>query len=201
MLNLEKLNFKQSPSGFPMLEPCDSDCTRYIGFNYALTAAKRAPIEDVGIHFFLDDYQFERVWTAPERYVGLIRRFHCAMTPDFSLYTDMPEILQKYNHYRKQWIGAYWQAHCIDVIPTVSWSDKSSFLWCFEGIPSNGIVAVSSVGTQKGRESKMKFLTGYEKMMEALNPRTIVFYGSIPDECSGNIVKIGCFQDRFGGGK
>lgn len=33
-----------------------------IGFNYAKTHRDK----NVGIHFFLDDYQFERVWRRPE---------------------------------------------------------------------------------------------------------------------------------------
>ena len=34
-----------------MLEPCDSDCTRYIGFNYALTAAMQKVIQ---LHYMMD---------------------------------------------------------------------------------------------------------------------------------------------------
>lgn len=37
----------------------------WIGFNYAASTARRA---GKGVHFFLDDYQFERVWNNPDRY-------------------------------------------------------------------------------------------------------------------------------------
>ena len=37
-----------------------------IGFNYAKTSKDK----NVGVHFFIDDYQFERVWNAPEKYIS-----------------------------------------------------------------------------------------------------------------------------------
>lgn len=36
---------------------------KMIGFNYAMTATDF----DTGIHFFVDDYQFERLWNSPEQ--------------------------------------------------------------------------------------------------------------------------------------
>lgn len=35
--------------------------SRLIGFNYALRTRRR----NAGVHFFIDDYQFERVWRQP----------------------------------------------------------------------------------------------------------------------------------------
>ena len=40
------------------------------------------------------------------------------------------------------------------------------------------------------KERKKLFLEGYNEMMSRLQPETIIFYGMIPDECQGNIVKI-----------
>lgn len=197
LLNMEKIACEISSHGFPKLRTCETDCSEFVGFNYMMNTNRDT--EHVGIHFFIDDYQFERVWRSPERYMQSMRKFMCAMTPDFSLYVDMPEPLQMFNHYRKQWVGAYWQANLLDVIPTVSWSDAKSFSWCFEGIPKYSQVAISSVGTQRSTETKRLFLRGYEKMMEILNPTKILFYGKVPNECTGNIIRLESFQERFGG--
>lgn len=72
-----------------------------------------------------------------------------------------------------------------------------SFAWCFDGEPIGGGVAVSSIGTQNSRECKKLFLAGYNEMVKRLEPETIIFYGSVPDECKGNIVEVKAFQDRF----
>lgn len=82
---------------------------------------------DCGIHFFLDDYQFMRLWNNPERYIDLLKKFNCVLSPDFSLYADYPTALQIYNHYRKHWLAACWQMYGIEVIPTICWSNEKSF--------------------------------------------------------------------------
>ena len=179
----------------PQLAPIDYDggC-EFIGFNYAATAKKR---DQKGIHFFLDDYQFNRVWFNADRYVELLQQFRYVMTPDFSMYTDFPKAIQIYNHYRKHWIGAYLQAAGVDVIATVSWSTEDSFTWCFDGEPEGGTVAVSSVGCMKGKRQRDLFIAGYKEMVSRLYPDKIIFYGDIPRECTGNIVRIRAFQDKF----
>lgn len=166
----------------------------FIGFNYAATAKDRA---EKAVHFFLDDYQFFRVWNRPRDYINTLSQFACVLSPDFSLYTDFPVAMQIYNHYRKHWLGAYWQSFGIKVIPTICWSDERSFEWCFDGEPAGGVVAVSSVGTQNSRAAKAAFLRGYEAMCERLCPSKIIFYSSVPDECRGNIIHIKSFQDKF----
>lgn len=85
----------------------------------------------------------------------------------------------------------------IKVIPTISWSDKSSFEWCFDGEPIGGTVAVSSVGTQNNKTAKELFINGYNEMMKRLEPETVIFYGTIPQECYGNIVRVKAFQEKF----
>ena len=41
-------------------------------FNYALSN-KSQNREKIGIDFFVDDYQFERVWNNPERYLKFLK--------------------------------------------------------------------------------------------------------------------------------
>lgn len=182
----------------PQLEPMhfEGNCN-FIGFNFAASTKDR---ENKGIHFFIDDYQFNRLWTNIDRYVDMLSKFRYVMTPDFSTYTDFPKAIQIYNHYRKHWVGAYLQEYGINVIPTISWSTPDSFEWCFDGEPTHSTVAVSSVGATNSRVKQELFLAGYNAMMERLHPKTVLFYGKVPEECRGNIVKIPAFQERLGKG-
>lgn len=109
------------------------------------------------------------------------------MSPDFSLFTDYPVAVQIYNHWRKHLLGAYWQRLGMTVIPSICWSDESSFAWCFDGEPVGGIVAVSSVGAQKSPATRKLFLCGYREMMRRLRPEKILFFGDVPDGCEGNL--------------
>ena len=176
-----------------------------IGFNFA---AKYKHPERVGIHFFLKDYQFSRLWTSPDMYTGMLRRFRFVCTPDFSMYTDFPLALQINSHYRKHWLGAYWQSKGITVIPTICWSDERSFEWCFDGEPEKSTVAISSVGTQLNERSKRLFLLGYQQMMSRLQPKMVLFHGRIPDEISTKmaamygengpkLVPVAAYQERL----
>ena len=132
------------PYGIPSLEPVTLDGTfPFIPFNCAKTSTVRAGL---GVHFFIDDYLFERVWHDPDRYAQMLSDFRVVMSPDFSLFTDYPVAVQIYNHWRKHLLGAYWQRLGMTVIPSICWSDESSFAWCFDGEPVGGTVAVSSVG-------------------------------------------------------
>lgn len=143
--NYENLNKGIFPGAgrfdIPILRPELTTAENWISFNYAKGCEE--PSEH-GVHFFVDDYQFNRIWAHPDNYLGMMARFDTVCTPDFSTYTDFPRIIQIYNHYRKHWLGAYWQAHGIKVIPTISWSTPDSFAWCFDGEPVGGAVAVST---------------------------------------------------------
>ena len=167
----------------------------WISFNYAKGCEEP---DQHGIHFFIDDYQFMRLWTNPDAYLDMLRKFQAVCTPDFSTYTDFPKAVQIYNHYRKHWLGAYWQENRIKVIPTISWSDEDSFSWCFDGEPVGGMVAVSSVGTQGNSRAAQLFKAGYEEMKRRLEPECIVMYGTVP-ECAqhDNIIPVKAFQTKW----
>lgn len=187
--NLEKARFPRvGEFGIPEIMPeTKYPGGEFIGVNYAMTAKDPA---GKNVHFFVDDYQFQRFWNQPDRYVKILERFSAVCSPDFSLYTKMPKALQIYNHYRKHWLAAYWQNCGITVYPTIGWSDEESFGWCFDGEPKGGIVAVSSVGTQKTEAEKKLFLKGYDEMMKRLEPKWVIFHGLCPRECDWNTIKI-----------
>lgn len=187
--NLDKFNF--SGVGKYEIPQIDQE-TKYpggefVGMNYALT--EKFPESKI-MHCFVDDYQFIRYWNNPDKYLPVLSKFSAVCSPDFSTYTDMPLAMQIYNHYRKHWLAAYWQLNGITVYPTISWSDEKSYDWCFDGEPVGGVVAVSSVGTQKNKESKRLFLLGYEEMMKRLDPAWVIFYGIVPEECDWNVIRV-----------
>jgi len=187
--NMDKARFDGAGKyDIPRILPVNvEEPVEMIGFNYA---GKHRHPEQVGVHFFLKDYQFSRLWTSPDIYLEMLRRFRFVCTPDFSMFTDFPLALQINSHYRKHWLGAYWQSKGITVIPTICWSDERSFDWCFDGEPSRSTVTVSSVGTQLNQEAKRLFLLGFEQMMRRLEPETVLFHGRIPAEISSIIASM-----------
>jgi len=182
--------------GIPQLRPVhECDVKQWISFNYAKGCEEP---EDHGVHFFIDDYQFMRVWSNPDVYTKMMRKFKAVLTPDFSTYTDFPKAIQLYNHYRKHWVGAYWQMNGVYAIPTISWAGPDSYTWCFDGEPVGGIVAVSTVGTQINPYATRYFVQGYPEMMKRLKPEKVIVYGAyIPDGCEGDIIQVAPFQQKW----
>lgn len=194
--NLDKMQFPGIPPyGIPEIKPENIDIRHleWIPFNYAKTANDRI---NKGIHFYLDDYQFIRLWNRPNEYIPLLSEFGAVCTPDFSQYSDMPVAMRIYNHYRKHWLGAYWQIKGIHVIQTICWSTPDSFDYCLDGEPRNSIVSISSVGTQAYPETREAFAFGCRRALEALNPSEILWYGKCPEEFDWNVVRIRPHQDE-----
>lgn len=130
------------------------------------------------IHFYMEDYLFNSVWNMPDKMMQKLEGFTGVIGPDFSTFRDTPYPVQMWNHYRRQWCSAYWQANGLTVIPNIRWSDEGSYEWCFDGIPKNAVVAVSMVGCTREKIAERLFLSGYEKMLEVLEPKKILLVAS-----------------------
>ena len=181
----------------PIIKACNYVPTDLIGFNYVKSTDKT----DCGVHFFIDDYQFERVWNSPDENIELLRKFQCVLTPDWSLYMDMPMALKVWNVYRQRLIGQIFQDSGLTVIPTLSWAEPETYNFCFDGIEQGGTVAVSTVGVMKSESAKAIWADGMGEAMKRLKPKNIICYGSKIDfDFSG--VKVIYFKSRqFGEGR
>lgn len=160
--------------------------SKLIGFNYAKTSKEK----NVGIHFYLDDYQFERLWNKPEDYVDILKQYECILSPDFSLYMDMPMPMKIWNIYRSRLIGQYYQNQGIKVIPTLSWAELETFQFCFEGIPKGSIVSISTIGVKRNKGALNIWKQGVDKLIKRIKPSTILIYGGKLDYDYGDIEVI-----------
>ena len=170
--------------GFPLLDGNFNETPRkMIPFNMA----KGHPDDEACVHFFIDDYQFERVWRSPRRYAELLKPFRCVCSPDFSLYVDMPLAMKIWNVYRSRTLGAYWQKTGLNVVPTLQWAEPRTFDFCFQGIKRGSTVAVSTLGAAKVRISRQIWIAGMREAIRQLQPSTILLYGSPIDFDFGNV--------------
>ena len=175
-LNLGLFEFVENctKDGYPMMAKCSWQPEALIGFNYCRTTKTY----DTGVHFFIDDYQFLRCWTRPHDQLPILAKFQGVLTPDFSLYRDMPLPLQKYNHYRQQLLGCFWQSQGMNVIPTISWSDKRSYKWCFQGMPQGGTHATTTIGVVRDKHTQNYWKAGLEAYLDRLQPDKLVIVGT-----------------------
>lgn len=137
-----------------------------------------------GVHFFLDDYHFERAYKNPRKYIANLSKFAFVLTPDFSLYAERPMPIQINEVFKSRWCGSCWQRDGLTVIPAVSWGLPPTFDFCFEGIEEKSTVAISTVGCGN---YKAEFMAGYNEMMNLLRPEHILCFGKPFDSMVGNI--------------
>lgn len=157
----------------PILKKCNHIPKDLISFNYAKTSTEY----DKGIHFYIDDYQFERVWNNPHEYMDILKKFDCCLTPDFSLYTEMPLPMKQWNVYRSRLVGQIMQDYGINVIPTLQWCEEKTFPFCFEGIEKGGTVSVSTIGVKREEDASKIWFEGMTEAMKVIKPKTVIVYG------------------------
>ena len=178
VLNL-RLTFPSSTANaIPDLQPSD-----FVPQNLAAWNMPRhrdyAAVSGGALHFFLDDYRFETVWSAPERLLPRVLAVGAALTPDFSLWRDMPRAAQVWNVYRSRWCGAYWQSKGVHVIPTACWGAHETFDFCFDGIPPYSTVAISSTGIRTTNEDQALFRAGIQELITRTQPKLLLAYGQL----------------------
>ncbi len=148
---------------------------------------------DFGVHFYKWDCKLERFYNQPFKYLDVLRQYKFVLTPDFSLFLNMNINVQRMNVFRSRWCGNFWQRNGLCVIPSAGWGGKETFSWCNAGLPKNGTIAVSTLGTFK--EHTSAFLDGYFNLIEQKTPKNILCYGKVHAEMQGTARIIPCIYE------
>jgi len=133
---------------------------------------------EAGVHFYINDKDFEQVWSCPEKYLSLLSKFACVILPDFSIYSDVAIPVQHWNIYRSRTLGMYWQSMGIKVIPTIPFAGYDFNCYATIGLPQNSIVAVSTVGSTRNYNQRLSFQAGLDVIWFHLHPKVILVYGN-----------------------
>ena len=151
----------------------------------------RSSSYDSWIHFYEDVVVFERLWNNPKRYLPILQRFQGVISPDFSLYRDMPLVMQQWNTYRSRAIAHWLQTNQVPVIPNIRFGDERSYDFCCVGIPKHGTISIGSHGCIKNKIERSFFQRGLEYVINELMPQNIVVYGSTPSSIFGKYQENG----------
>ena len=136
---------------------------------------------DCFVHFYEDDACFERLWNNTKKYLQILKKYKGVITPDFSIYRDMPLVMQEWNTYRNRAIGCWLQYNGIPTIANVRWGDERTFPFCCVGAPKNNIIAIGSHGCIKLLQERPYFINGLEYVVKTLKPKIIIVYGTASD--------------------
>ena len=149
---------------------------------FSKTMSKTWKDFDCWVMFYEHDVKFERLWNNPKRYLEKLKRFKGVISPDFSLYRNMPLVMQQWNTYRSRALAVWFQNNGIEVIPNVRFNDERTYDFCFDGIEKFKTIAVGTHGCIKSRVDKDYFKKGLAELVKRLSPKTIIVYGATPDD-------------------
>ena len=160
---------------------------------------------DAFVHFYIDDQKFDGtrdgIWNNPYKALEIIRHFAGAITPDFSTNADFPDAIKRYNTFRMRAFGHWLITNNITVINNVRWGTIETWDYCFDGIPLNSIISIGTVASGLHKlENRPHFEDGLHRLVEIIQPSTIVIYGSakysIFEELQQQGIKIVSFPSK-----
>lgn len=171
---------------------------------------KRNRIENarIAVGFYEMDTEFADVIISPKNYIEEFckhplvtpENIRSILSPDCSLYRDAPLAVQISNIYRNRAIGYYYQSHGAYVIPQVRWGNALTYTTqalpervAFLGVEKHSIVAIGTYGCFKTRGDKYHFEAGLEAMMDTLEPKIVLVYGSMNEKVFGPYFKSAQF--------
>lgn len=153
------------------------------------------------VAFYEHDVHFAEILSCAKKLLPEMKKFAGIISPDCSLYRDMPLAIQIINTYRNRQIGHYLQSQGCYVIPNIRWGDERSFSrlipsevpFAFAGVEKHGIVSIGTYGAIRGTENKFYFREGLRAMLCELEPEIVIVYGSMPENVFGQFQR----QTRF----
>lgn len=165
-------------NSFAILQPYNGSCNWNI---HPYSERNKLDGKGQAIHFFQHDYIFNSIWTRTETEVYKLAKFDAVFTPDFSLWVDAPEQVNKQAVYKSRLIGAYMQNCGFNVIPTFSWGNASTLDWSLEGLPEGGAMGTCGIGIRQHKAAFSLWCYGMRRVEEEKHPDIVFVYGEPVD--------------------
>lgn len=68
-----------------------------------------------------------------------------------------------------------------NVIPTAGFGGENTWEWCFDGLPHDSTVAITTNGTLSDPEARRLFIGGVDALVQTINPYALVVCGNYPN--------------------
>lgn len=179
----------EGPFRFPKLEAVHNVEPRtLVPFNAVMSFSRQDVDQFTFFHFFVHDYQFERMWAQPDKYLPFLKQIGQGIGPDYSMYLYMHPAELIINKTRNFLAAFYLQKHGLPLIPNACCGDAQTLDWAFDGLPEHSVLALSSQSCMKDGIAKQALLNGIHTLVRQKHPEKLLVYGDFPDQ----------WKDKFG---
>lgn len=165
------------PFDIPRILGSDAIPEKLVAFSEAVSKRTQPDLE-AWVHFYEDDYKFTRFWANPEKYYRRLAAFAGVISPDHSLYRNMPMAQQIGHTYQNQLLGARLQADGVPVIANVRMSGPDSVPYALAGIPRRSTLALGLHGCVNDKLNRAHVVEEIKIICDACEPTNLVVYGS-----------------------
>lgn len=180
----------------PQIEPTQAVPQNVISFHERKRISNP---ETCWVDFFVDDARYENFWNHPEVSFSSLKRFAGVITTDYSMLPEMLPGQKIWNCTRNRVMAYYLQQQGINIIPTASWCTEDDFEWCFDGLPENSSIAITTNGCMSSPYGRRMLLTGVEELQRQKSPSHLIVCGRPLAELDGfhNMVYYPSFSQRW----
>ncbi|WP_295350356.1 DUF4417 domain-containing protein [uncultured Succinivibrio sp.] len=146
---------------------------------------------DTFVHFFKDDQKFDGKRNGIMNDIDSISKtihkikekgIKGIITPDFSTYQDFPYPIKLMNTFRMRTFGIVAQEQGLEVINNVRFGTYETYEYCFDGLPRNDVLCISTVGCLIKKNDRKRLKEGLVVLLKKLKPKILIIYGKAPYE-------------------
>lgn len=162
---------------FPVIKREDAVPNKIITFSKAL----KTKDYNQWVCFYEDDFKFLRLWNNPKKYIKILKKFNGIISPDFSIFWDMPLEWQRFYCFMGRCLAYWFIENGIKVIPNIRYESRKSKSFFTLGVEPYGTIAIGTVGCIKNSVKRNSLIEGLSLAIAILKPHTIIVYGSAPN--------------------
>ena len=137
------------------------------------------------VHFYIEDSRFRSVLVNPVTCTSSLSEFAAVIGPDVSPYASHTGFMRATSIWYGRAITAFWQVHGLKVIPNIRWIEDSDLDFALCGVPSESILALSTLGVSRTRQQRSCLRKGIERIISEKSPTRIVGHGIDRDDIFG----------------
>lgn len=137
------------------------------------------------LHGYVHDRRFYRILERREVYLSRLKDVAGFIGMDNSMYRDLPLAEQIHSCYLNRAVDRYLQLNGKIVVPNVSWGDWRTWEFCFDGVPRNSTIAMSTYGCCRASADKFRFEEGFSRAVKTLCPHSVVIHGALWPSLNG----------------
>lgn len=170
------------PEDYPILEEwmiSDVFPEKIVPFN---KIKETKNIEDCYICFYCRDVDFLRIRKNPKQYISILQKSKGIIGLDFSVYTDMPKIVQKKQMFDNLAFTYFYGSNGIKVIPNIRYGIDELTDDFLNAIPKDTLIAIGTYGFIKTNKEQNVWFEHINKIIDVLKPKGLIVYGSLPKD-------------------